>query len=204
MKRRNESVHSACDGIRCGTPVCSTSTSPRRKANSLSGKESAFDTTGPRERRPDSLKRRLLAAPTDNLHEPLKRSLSYGCSDKHKMHALAFGSRIPGGSKRDATRCDEHAGFTSDRLPTIPRLIKRGLCADLVAKVNQIWTLADDGWIYEGRPTNVETSEYHGYPVLKWESIARPVYKRYSDWAQAFGSNLDRIVAKRSRLGYRF
>lgn len=93
------------------------------------------------------------------------------------MHPIAFGLSISPGAKRgDATLCDEHAGFTPDKVRTIPRLIQRGLRAGLVGRGNLIWTVGYDGWIFEGRPTNVSTGEYHGYPVLDWESIARPVY----------------------------
>ena len=52
-------------------------------------------------------------------------SVRYKGSEKHKMHPLAFGLRISGGSKGDATLCDEHAGFTKDKVRTIPALIER-------------------------------------------------------------------------------
>ncbi len=156
------------------------------------------------ERRPDNVKRRLLAAPADELLEHLLSSVSYKGSEKHKMHPLAFGLSISAGSKGDATLCDEHAGFTSDKARTIPGLVERGLRAGLVGHGNLIWTVGDDGWIFEGRPTNVVTSEYHGYPVLDWESIARPVYNRYSEWAHTSGSRRDRIAAEQCKSKYGF
>ncbi len=156
------------------------------------------------ERRPDNVKRRLLAAPADELLEHLLSSVSYRGSEKHKMHPLAFGLSISGGSKGDATLCDEHAGFTNDKAHSIPRLVERGLRAGLVGHGNLIWTVGDDGWIFEGRPTNVVTSEYHGYPVLDWESIARPVYNRYSEWAHTSGRTLDRIAAEQCKSKYGF
>ncbi|MDE0105308.1 MAG: hypothetical protein OXN89_23275 [Bryobacterales bacterium] len=125
--------------------------------------------------------------------------------EKHKRDALAFGLGIsPGARRGDATLCDEHAGFTANKIPTIPRLVRRGLRAGLVGHGNLIWTVGDDGWIFEGRPTNVVTSEYHGYPVLEWESIARLVYKRYSQWARTSGSRQDRLASVQCRIRYRF
>ena len=137
--------------------------------------------------------------------EHSKIQVRYQGSEKHKRDPLAFGLSIsPGARKGDATLCDEHAGFSPDKVPTIPRLIQRGLRAHLLGRERQIWTVGDDGWIFEGRLTNVETREYHGYPVLEWESIARPVYKRYSEWARTSGDSRDRIAAERCRVKYGF
>lgn len=157
------------------------------------------------ERRPDNVKRKLLAAPEDGLLELLKGSAWYRGSERHKRDPLAFGLSIsPGAKKGDATLCDEHAGFTPSRSRTIPRLIQRGLSAGLVGRQNQIWTVGDDGWIFEGRLTNAGTHEYHGYPVLDWESIARPVYDRYSEWASNHGNKRDRLAAEQCRIRYRY
>ena len=156
-------------------------------------------------RRPDNVKRRLLPAPGDELLDRLKGSVHYRGSGKHKKDPLAFGLEIsPGTNRGDATLCDEHAGFTAAKKLTIPRLVRRGLRAGLVGRGNLIWTVGDDGWIFEGRPTNVVTAEYHGYPVLEWESIARLVYKRYSEWARTSGSNQDRVAAEKCKIRYRF
>ena len=156
-------------------------------------------------RRPDNVKRRLLPAPGGALLERLMGSVRYRGSQKHKKDPLAFDLEIwPGARRGDATLCDEHAGFTPAKTGTIPRLVRRGLRAGLVGQGNLIWTVGDDGWIFEGRPTNEVTREYHGYPVLEWESIARLVYKRYSEWARTSGSNQDRIAAERCKTRYRF
>lgn len=143
--------------------------------------------------------------PGDALLEQLRGAVHYSGSQKHKKDPLAFDLEIsPGARRGDATLCDEHAGFTPAKIRTIPRLVQRGLRAGLVGWGNLIWTVGDDGWIFEGRPTNKVTSEYHGYPVLEWESIARLVYKRYGEWARTSGSTQDRIAAKQCKLRYRF
>ena len=155
-------------------------------------------------RRPGNPRRGLLQKPESKLIEQLMKTVCYKGSWKHKMQPLEFGVSISHGSRGDATLCDEHAGFDKAKVSSIPRLIKRGLRAGLVGRGNLIWTVGDDGWIFEGRPTNVETSEYHGYPVLGWEPIARPVYVRYSEWAQTSGIDLDRIAAEQCRVRYGF
>lgn len=156
-------------------------------------------------RRPDNVKRRLLPAPGDEVLGRLMDSVNYRGSEKHKRDPLAFDLELsPGVKKGDATLCDGHAGFTPAKIRTIPRLVRRGLRAGLVGYGNLIWTVGDDGWIFEGRPTNVVTSEYHGYPVLEWEAIARLVYKRFSEWARTSGSIQDRILAEKCRIRYRF
>ncbi len=71
---------------------------------------------------------------------------------------LAFElSMSPGSAIGEATLWDEHAGFTPAKLRSISRLIERGLRAGLVGPGTLIWTVGDDGWIFEGKPTNVET-----------------------------------------------
>ena len=50
-----------------------------------------------------------------------------------------------------------------------------------------IWAVADNGWIYEARLTNVGQTEYHGYPVRDSEPIAEPVYRRFAEWAHTSG-----------------
>ena len=68
-------------------------------------------------RRPDHVKRRLLVAPKKKLIDQLEIFGSYQWAEKHKMHPIAFGLSISPGRKRgDATPCDEHAGFTADKV----------------------------------------------------------------------------------------
>ena len=70
----------------------------------------------------------------------------------------------------------------------IPALIERGIRAGLIGHTARLlWTVADDGWIFEARETNRETAEYHGYPVLPEESIGHLVFDRFVNWAEAHG-----------------
>ena len=53
-------------------------------------------------------------------------------------------------------------------------MIRRGLQAGLIGKgCRIIWAVADNGWIFEGRRTNVATNEYHGYPDKRFRGDCR-------------------------------
>jgi hypothetical protein len=66
-----------------------------------------------------------------------------------------------------------------------PELLRRGIEAGLIgANENQgdptlLWTIDDNGWIYEARITSPGNALYHAYPVLPGEAIARKVIARF-------------------------
>jgi hypothetical protein len=76
--------------------------------------------------------------------------------------------------------------------------LARGIAAGLIGKVEiqgvptMLWTISDQGWIFEARITNVGLADYHGYPVRPSESIAEQVYNQFKDWAGAQGGDADR------------
>jgi hypothetical protein len=51
-------------------------------------------------------------------------------------------------------------------------LLERALGAQLVG--SHIWTVDDNGWIYELSVTNVTTNEHHGYPFRSSEACDGP------------------------------
>ena len=60
--------------------------------------------------------------------------------------------------------------------------LKRGIRAGLIGHTERVlWTVANDGWIFEARETNRETAQFHGYPVLPEESIGRLVFDRFAN-----------------------
>ena len=120
------------------------------------------------------------------------------------MHPHLFGLEPFNGDRDDAILCDE-ADFQPDRMAGIPALVERGIRAGLIGHTARLlWTIADDGWIFEARETNRETAQFHGYPVLAEESIGRLVYDRFADWADAHGTPADRAAATACRLRYDF
>lgn len=83
-------------------------------------------------------------------------------------------------------------------------MLKRGLQAGLVGENDIIWAVADDGWIYEARITNVIQNEYHGYPVRSTEPIAEMVCERFMDWAQNNGNQTALQAANNCKKLYGF
>ena len=113
-------------------------------------------------RRSDNEKRRLLRDPTDNLVQDMLNYVHYQGSPKHKLQPHLFGLPPFSGQRGDATLCDD-ADFDPDQMAEIPMLIRRGIRAGLIGHTQRIiWTVADDGWIFEARETNRATAEFHG------------------------------------------
>ena len=84
-------------------------------------------------------------------------------------------------------------------------LIQRGIRAGLIGHTRRIvWTVADDGWIFEARETNRDTAKFHGYPVLPSEAIARIVFNRFSGWVQQHGTPVEQSACNSCRLRYAF
>jgi hypothetical protein len=153
----------------------------------------------------DNDKRRLDAVPGSERMERLLRLAHYRGTAKHKAHPQAFGLPPSTKPRGDATLCDAHAGFGPDAMESLPRLLRRGIKAGLIGPEDRmLWTIGDDGWIFEGRITNAEQAEYHGYPVRPGEGIAGKVYERYRAWADGHGDDADRSDAACCRQLYGF
>jgi hypothetical protein len=92
------------------------------------------------------------------------------------------------GTRGDATFCDLDARFTRGDMARVPELLTRGIFAGLVGDnlnlgdPTLLWTVDDNGWIFECRLTIPGRALYHGYPVLNSEAIARDVMARYTEW----------------------
>lgn len=154
-------------------------------------------------RKSDNNKRSLLDDPPAALIEDLLRRATYEPSSKHKRHPHLYGLEPFRGNRSDGTMCDQHAEFKPAQVRTIPRLLRRGIQAGLIGHDERvIWTVGDDGWIYEGRKTNPARLEFHGYPLRHGEPIVTPVWRRFTAWADRNGSPVDRTAAV--ECGYRY
>jgi hypothetical protein len=109
---------------------------------------------------------------------------------KHKRHPAAFGLQPYEGEHEDPSYCDEHAGFAPADMVRVPALLQRGIAAGLYGKSKKkgdpglLWSVDDNGWIYEAQITNPGYAVYHAYPVLPNEAIARKVLMRYTDFVE--------------------
>ena len=154
-------------------------------------------------RRSGNNKRRLLTDPSEALINDLLRRAHYGPSAKHKRHPHLYGLEPFRGNRGDATLCDAHAGFTPAQASTIPALLERGIQAGLIGDTQRvIWTVADNGWIYEARRTNPASHEFHGYPLRPGELVVASIYRRFATWADVHGTPADRTAALECRHRY--
>ena len=150
-------------------------------------------------RQPPSRKQRERSAPNDprRLSEALPSLVvrgvlaaraTFDSYAKHKRNPGAYKLKPYEGEDEDPTYCDEHAGFSPADIPRAPGLLKRGIDAGLFGKKKKkgdpglLWSVDDNGWIYEAQITNPGFAVYHAYPVLPNEAIARKVLLRYTDF----------------------
>lgn len=144
------------------------------------------------ERSRNNPKRRLCAQiPSQEMRQKLAALASYGCYAKHKFHPTAYGLKPYAGTDEERTFCDEHAQFRPDDLVRVPALLRRAIMAGLWADYDadhpprMLWSVDDNGWIYELRITNAVQCEYHGYPVLASDAFARVVAEAFSMWVMS-------------------
>lgn len=119
--------------------------------------------------------------------------MTYGPYSKHKFIPTAYKLRPYAGPDVERTYCDAHASFGKDDFVRIPDLLKRGVMLGLWSDQNDgdvprlLWTIDENGWIFELRITNSGQAQYHGYPVLPGDAFARHVLVRAREVAFAEG-----------------
>jgi hypothetical protein len=152
-------------------------------------------------------KRRLCEpVPPEAWLADLAERASFEAYSKHKLWPRPFGLQPFTGEREDATFCDGHAQFGPDDTQLAPDLLRRGILAGLVGHncsqgdPTLLWTVDNNGWIYEMRLTVPSRAIYHGYPVLQTEAIARMVIARYIahvfDRAMALHASAQRLQAR--------
>ena len=138
----------------------------------------------------DNQKRKLRTSPDQADLAALAARVRFEGSGKHKASPRAFGLE-PVSPDADDTQCDGHADCMPADMPRLPALLERGVLAGLVSdRDNQgdpaiLWTVDDDGWIYEARITTPTQAVYHGYPLLPGDAFARKVISRFDHYARA-------------------
>ena len=142
--------------------------------------------------------------PTDDLVQDMLNNVHYQGSPKHKLHPHLFDLPPFNGQRGDAALCDG-ADFEPGQMAEVPMLVQRGIRAGLIGHTQRIiWTVADDDWIFEACETNRATAEFHGYPVLPTEAIARAVFNRFSAWAEKQGTDTEQSACDSCRFRYGF
>lgn len=142
----------------------------------------------------DNANRRLSATlPTTASRAKLSARVTYGPYSKHKFIPTAYKLTPYAGPDVERTYCDAHASFGKGDFVRIPDLLKRGVMLGLWSDQNDgdvprlLWTIDENGWIFELRITNSGQAQYHGYPVLPGDAFARHVLVRAREVAFAEG-----------------
>lgn len=137
---------------------------------------------------PNDPRRLSETAPSQAERIALAGRATFDAYSKHKRHPAAYRLKPYVGEHEDPSYCDEHAGFSPADMARAPDLLKRGIEAGLFGKTKKkgdpglLWSVDDNGWIYEAQITNPGYAVYHAYPVLPNEAIARKVLLRYNDF----------------------
>jgi len=113
-------------------------------------------------RRSENAKRKLFINITAVEVRARYRSVSYNGSSKHKQNPHLFGLEPFRGHRGDRTLCDKHASFSPQDIERIPALLQRALRARLVG--SHVWTVDDNGWIYELVVTNQQATNVTATP----------------------------------------
>lgn len=157
------------------------------------------------QRSSDNQKRQLcLELPTQAARKALAARATYRCYSKHKYHPRAFGVEPYSGLGEDRTYCDAHADFQPKDMARVGDLLIRGIMAALWSEntsqgdPSQLWTIDDNGWIYELRITIPSRAEYHGYPLLPNDAFGRQVLARFIE-ADPTVPNASRAAQQRYR-----
>lgn len=159
----------------------------------------------PKPRSRVSPNRRLIKTPDPDRIGELRENIRFVGSPKHKRNPKPFGLGPFNGKRGDETLCDRDAEFSIEDYRNISGMIDRGLRAGQFSENERlIWTVADNGWIFEGRVTNPQQFEYHGYPLLTKEPIVKLVYNRFREWARDSDDKAATGAAGACKRRYRF
>lgn len=126
--------------------------------------------------------------------------ISYEGSSKHKRTPHLYDLEPFRGERGDATLCDKHAGWRPASSQRIPALLDRAKRAALLGTL--IWTVDDNGWVYELQVTNEAQNQHHGYPLLPSDPFAPDVVSKFTAWAALHGTPADRQAATAAKLRY--
>ena len=151
-------------------------------------------------RRDEMRKRYLDPAPSPRTIADRFSGFRYEGSPKHKGNASIFDLEQFRGDRGDATMCDVHAGWRPSDAARIPMLQDRARAAGLIG--NLIWTVDDNGWVYELEVTNAAQNQHHGFPLLPGDPVAELVARRFAAWATSAGTSKDKEASDECNSRY--
>jgi hypothetical protein len=98
----------------------------------------------------------------------LAARVQYTGNPQHKRNPGDFGLVPPAAPRQNATLCDAAGVFTQAEASA---LLKAGVEAGLVSErieqgfPTQIWSIRNDGVVFEAELENPRLGHYHGYPM---------------------------------------
>lgn len=126
-------------------------------------------------------------APNEAERNALAARIRYEGYGKHKRNPHSWNLAAFHGYAPDRTFCED-VGFERADEIRIPSLLQRGVAAGLFGDLyrqgdpSMLWTIDDNGWIYELRQTNAGQALYHGYPMAPTNALGRKVIARFESW----------------------
>lgn len=132
-------------------------------------------------------KRRLLprgSLTADELAQLAERA-RYGGNPEHKRAPGDFGLTPPAAPNPKKTWCDSAGVF---RRAVAEALLRQGLERGLISQrwagdwPQNVWSVADDGHVFEAQLENPEVGSYHGYPMPAVDPLRDEIVKA---WEQA-------------------
>jgi len=145
--------------------------------------------------RKESVKRNLSPEPpSEAARTHLAGRAWYKGYGKHKRNPYIWDLDPWHGISADRTFCED-AGFELADKSRIDGLLERGIEAGLFGDLvdqgdpTMLWTIDDNGWIYELRLTTASQAEYHGYPMRPSNVFGQKVVARYRAWLETLPSS---------------
>ena len=99
----------------------------------------------------------------------------YRPSPYHKAHLLSGGRRAVPVPRPDKTICDgPSVGSHRNAIELLRAGFQRGMVSRQIRRgwPRNVWAVDEDSVVYEAQLSNVETGEYHGYPMKQGDGFA--------------------------------
>ena len=125
--------------------------------------------------------------PSIEERDALSARATYAGYAKHKRDPYAWGLEPFAGYAPDRSFCEDVGFRMVDAARTVD-LLRRGITAGLFGDLyrhdepTMLWTVDDNGWIYELRHTVPGRAIYHGYPLIPTNALGRKVIARFEAW----------------------
>lgn len=119
----------------------------------------------------------------------LERDVRYIGSANHKLHPAAYGFPRPE-PRPNKSVCDMERDIL---LPEAKQLVARGIQYDMFSELQAdgfpkfIWSVSENGEVFEAKTDRNGTGEYHGYPLEDEDAMYKYVISVWKERCQNAG-----------------